>query len=77
MLLYSIQLFTVTDTALQEWNLKPKDFQAVVDVNLSGDFYVTQAFLKHAIDNKNGARIINIASVVRFLKKIQFVRPPH
>ena len=46
--------------------MKPKDFQAVVDVNLSGDFYVTQAFLKHAIDNKNGARIINIASVVRF-----------
>ena len=45
--------------------MKPKDFQAVIDVNLSGAFYVTQGFLKHAINNPTGsARIINIASVV-------------
>ena len=29
MLLYSIQLFTVTDKTLQEWNLKPRDFQVI------------------------------------------------
>ena len=45
--------------------MKPQDFQAVINVNLSGDFYVTQAFLKHAIKNgEKGARIVNIASVV-------------
>ena len=44
--------------------MKPEDFNAVINVNLSGDFHATQAFLKHAIENPNGARIINIASVV-------------
>eukprot|EP00529_Nitzschia_sp_RCC80_P025836 CAMPEP_0113467358 /NCGR_PEP_ID=MMETSP0014_2-20120614/14772_1 /TAXON_ID=2857 /ORGANISM="Nitzschia sp." /LENGTH=345 /DNA_ID=CAMNT_0000359661 /DNA_START=188 /DNA_END=1225 /DNA_ORIENTATION=+ /assembly_acc=CAM_ASM_000159 len=45
--------------------MKPKDFQDVINVNLSGAFYVTQGFLKHAIKNPTGsARIINIASVV-------------
>ena len=44
--------------------MKPEDFQAVINVNLSGDFHVTQAFLKHAVNNPNGARIVNIASVV-------------
>ena len=28
-LLYSIQLFTVTDKTLQEWNMKPRDFQVI------------------------------------------------
>jgi 3-oxoacyl-[acyl-carrier protein] reductase len=44
--------------------MKPEDFDAVINVNLSGDFHVTQGFLEHAINNPDGARIINIASVV-------------
>jgi 3-oxoacyl-[acyl-carrier protein] reductase len=44
--------------------MSAEDFRAVIDVNLSGDFYVTQAFLQHAVNNPNGARIVNIASVV-------------
>ena len=28
-LLYSIQLFTVTDKTLQEWNINPRDFQVI------------------------------------------------
>lgn len=44
--------------------MKPKDFADVINVNLSGDFHVSQAFLKHAVANPNGARIVNIASVV-------------
>lgn len=44
--------------------MKPADFQAVINVNLSGDFYICQGFLKHAVNNPNGGRIINIASVV-------------
>ena len=28
-LLYSIQLFTVTDKTLQEWNMNPRDFQVI------------------------------------------------
>jgi 3-oxoacyl-[acyl-carrier protein] reductase len=44
--------------------MKPEDFDAVINVNLSGDFHVTQGFLQHAINNPDGARIINIASVV-------------
>ena len=46
--------------------MKPEEFEAVVNVNLTGDFHVTQAFLKHAILNtkEDGARIVNIASVV-------------
>jgi 3-oxoacyl-[acyl-carrier protein] reductase len=44
--------------------MKPEDFRAVINVNLSGDFHVIQGFLKHAVNNENGARIVNIASVV-------------
>jgi 3-oxoacyl-[acyl-carrier protein] reductase len=46
--------------------MKPKEWEAVISVNLSGDFFVTQGFLKHALHNsaEDGARIINIASVV-------------
>lgn len=44
--------------------MKPEDFKAVIDVNLSGDFYVCQAFLQAAAKTKCEGRIINIASVV-------------
>ena len=44
--------------------MKPQDFKAVIDVNLSGDFYVSKAFLEAAAKTKSAGRIINIASVV-------------
>ncbi|CAB9521227.1 Diacetyl reductase [(S)-acetoin forming] [Seminavis robusta] len=45
--------------------MKPKDFAAVINVNLSGDFYVCKAFLNAAAKTDyKGGRIINIASVV-------------
>jgi len=43
--------------------MKPKQWQDVIDVNLSGVFYCTQQFFKLASKKRSG-RIINIASVV-------------
>ncbi|HVN97072.1 MAG TPA: SDR family NAD(P)-dependent oxidoreductase [Syntrophorhabdaceae bacterium] len=43
--------------------MKKEDFDRVIDVNLKGTFYVTQAFGKKMIEQKSG-RIINIASQV-------------
>jgi len=43
--------------------MKPAQWQSVIDVNLSGVFYCTQAFFKVAAKKRTG-RIINISSVV-------------
>lgn len=43
--------------------MKPAQWQDVIDVNLSGVFYCTQAFFKIAMKKRTG-RIINISSVV-------------
>lgn len=43
--------------------MKPKQWQDVIDCNLSGVFYCTQAFFKVASKKRTG-RIINISSVV-------------
>eukprot|EP00934_Nitzschia_sp_Nitz4_P005144 Nitzschia sp. Nitz4//scaffold44_size153857//120391//122089//NITZ4_002741-RA/size153857-snap-gene-0.197-mRNA-1//1//CDS//3329552217//5134//frame0 len=43
--------------------MKPEQWQTVIDINLSGVFYCTQAFFKVASKKRTG-RIINIASVV-------------
>lgn len=43
--------------------MKPEQWQAVIDINLSGVFYCTQAFFKIAMKKRTG-RIINISSVV-------------
>jgi 3-oxoacyl-[acyl-carrier protein] reductase len=43
--------------------MKPEQWQQVIDVNLSGVFYCTQAFFKLASKKRTG-RIINISSVV-------------
>jgi 3-oxoacyl-[acyl-carrier protein] reductase len=43
--------------------MKPEQWQSVIDVNLSGVFYCTQAFFKIASKKRSG-RIINISSVV-------------
>jgi len=43
--------------------MKPEQWQSVIDINLSGVFYCTQAFFKVAAKKRTG-RIINISSVV-------------
>lgn len=43
--------------------MKPDMWQSVIDVNLSGVFYCTQAFFKIASKKRTG-RVINISSVV-------------
>jgi 3-oxoacyl-[acyl-carrier protein] reductase len=43
--------------------MKPEQWQSVIDCNLSGVFYCTQAMFKLAAKKRTG-RIINIASVV-------------
>jgi 3-oxoacyl-[acyl-carrier protein] reductase len=43
--------------------MKPQQWQDVIDCNLSGVFYCTQAFFKLAAKKRTG-RIINISSVV-------------
>ena len=43
--------------------MKPEQWQDVIDTNLSGVFYCTQAFFKLASKKRTG-RIINISSVV-------------
>jgi 3-oxoacyl-[acyl-carrier protein] reductase len=43
--------------------MKPEQWQSVIDTNLSGVFYCTQAFFKIASKQRTG-RIINMSSVV-------------
>jgi 3-oxoacyl-[acyl-carrier protein] reductase len=43
--------------------MKPEMWQSVIDINLSGVFYCTQAFFKIASKKRTG-RIINVSSVV-------------
>lgn len=43
--------------------MKPEQWQAVIDINLTGVFYCTQAFFKLAAKKRVG-RIINMSSVV-------------
>ena len=45
------------------WDATEADFDAVINVNLKGVFFITQAFVRHRIQAKQGAKIINISSV--------------
>jgi glucose 1-dehydrogenase len=39
------------------------DYDLVLDVNLKGVFFLTQAFARHVRDRGNGGRVVNISSV--------------
>ena len=39
------------------------DYRAVIEVNMSGPFFVTQAFAQHCRDGKHPGKVINISSV--------------
>jgi 3-oxoacyl-[acyl-carrier protein] reductase len=43
--------------------MKPEQWQSVIDINLSGVFYCTQAFFKIASKKRTG-RVVNVSSVV-------------
>ena len=43
-----------------------EDWDAVMDVNLKSVFFLSQAFAKHALANKQKAKIIQIASLLSF-----------
>jgi glucose 1-dehydrogenase len=45
------------------WDVTEKDFDFVLNVNLKGLFFITQAFVKHHMAAKTGGKIINISSV--------------
>ena len=45
------------------WDVTEEDYDAVLDVNLKGVFFITQAFVRKLRDNKKPGRVINISSV--------------
>jgi glucose 1-dehydrogenase len=45
------------------WEVTEKDYDAVLNVNLKGAFFLTQAFVRRLRDAKLSGRIINISSV--------------
>jgi glucose 1-dehydrogenase len=45
------------------WEATEADYDAVLNVNLKGVFFATQAFVKHLMATKRGGKVINISSV--------------
>jgi glucose 1-dehydrogenase len=45
------------------WNVTEEEYDRVLDVNLKGAFFATQAMVQHLMDNKQPGKIINISSV--------------
>jgi glucose 1-dehydrogenase len=45
------------------WDVTEHDYDLVLDTNLKGPFFVTQAFVHHLQARKTGGKIINISSV--------------
>jgi glucose 1-dehydrogenase len=45
------------------WEVTEADYDAVLNVNLKGAFFLTQAFVKKLLDAKQPGRVINISSV--------------
>ena len=45
------------------WDVTEQDYDTVLNVNLKGPFFVTQAFVRHRMQAKSGGKVINISSV--------------
>ncbi len=45
------------------WDVTEADYDFVMNVNLKGLFFITQAFVKHQMQAKAGGKVINISSV--------------
>ena len=50
---------------LKSWELSEKDWQRVMDVNITGTFLISKAFTPFMMEKKSG-RIVNISSCVAF-----------
>ncbi|MBW4672845.1 MAG: glucose 1-dehydrogenase [Desmonostoc geniculatum HA4340-LM1] len=44
------------------WNVTEADYDAVINLNLKGTFFATQAIVQHFIETKRTGKIINISS---------------
>lgn len=51
------------EKAADFWDVTEQDYDVVLDVNLKGAFFLTQAFVRRLRDAKQPGRIINISSV--------------
>jgi glucose 1-dehydrogenase len=45
------------------WEVKEADYDLVMDINLKGAFFATQAFVRHRMEAKQPGKVINISSV--------------
>lgn len=45
------------------WDVTEDDYDLVMDVNLRGAFFTTQAFVRHLREQRRGGKVINISSV--------------
>ena len=45
------------------WDVTEEEYDAVLDVNLKGAFFITQAFVRRLRDLKQPGRVINVSSV--------------
>jgi glucose 1-dehydrogenase len=45
------------------WDVSEEDYDLVLNVNLKGPFFLTQAFVKHRMEAKAGGKVINVSSV--------------
>jgi glucose 1-dehydrogenase len=45
------------------WEATEQDFDLVINVNLKGVFFTTQAFVRHLMERKSPGKVINISSV--------------
>ena len=45
------------------WDVSERDYDAILNVNLKGVFFITQTFVKHRMQVKSGGKVINISSV--------------
>lgn len=45
------------------WEVTEEDYDRVLNVNLKGVFFATQAFVRHLMDSKRPGKIVNISSV--------------
>jgi glucose 1-dehydrogenase len=45
------------------WDATEEDYDAVLNVNLKGLFFITQAFVKHRMQAQAGGKVINMSSV--------------
>lgn len=45
------------------WEVTEKDYDFVLDINLKGTFFLTQAFVRHLMETKRPGKVINNSSV--------------